>query len=52
MKKIVLLTGGGDLPLEVIRKLIKKKTTFFCLICCRTVFADNFPPGFAVVAQF
>ena len=32
MKKIVLLTGGGDLPLEVIRKLIKKKTTFFCLI--------------------
>ena len=32
MKKIILLTGGGDLPIEVIRKLIKRKITFFCLI--------------------
>ena len=32
MKKIILLTGGGDLPLEVIRKLINNKITFFCLI--------------------
>ena len=32
MKKIVLLTGGGDLPMEVIKKLLKKKITFFCLI--------------------
>jgi len=32
MKKVVLLTGGGDLPIEVIRKLIKKKIIFFCLI--------------------
>ena len=32
MKKIILLTGGGDLPIEVIRKLIKGKITFFCLI--------------------
>ncbi len=32
MKKLILLTGGGDLPVEVIRKLIKNKITFFCLI--------------------
>ena len=32
MKKIVLLTGGGDLPIEVIRKFKKNKITFFCLI--------------------
>ena len=32
MKKIILLTGGGELPIEVIRKLVKNKITFFCLI--------------------
>ena len=32
MKKVVLLTGGGDLPIEVIRKLIKNKIIFYCLI--------------------
>ena len=32
MKKIVVLAGGGDLPVEVIRKLIKKKIAFYCLI--------------------
>ena len=32
MKKVILLTGGGDLPIVVIRKLLKKKITFFCLI--------------------
>ena len=32
MKKVILLTGGGDLPNEVINKLIKRKITFFCLI--------------------
>ncbi|MEE2694753.1 MAG: UDP-2,3-diacylglucosamine diphosphatase LpxI [Pseudomonadota bacterium] len=31
MKKIVLLTGGGDLPEEVIKNLKKKKIKFFCI---------------------
>lgn len=31
MKKVILLTGGGDLPNEVIRKLIKRKITIFCI---------------------
>ncbi len=32
MKKIILLTGGGDLPLEVIEGLKKKKIKYFCII--------------------
>ena len=31
MQKIILLTGGGDLPAEVIKSLKKKKITFFCI---------------------
>ena len=29
MQKIILLTGGGDLPTEVIKTLKKKKITFY-----------------------
>ncbi len=32
MKKIILLTGGGTLPEEVIRSLKRKKIKFFCII--------------------
>ncbi len=32
MKKIILLTGGGTLPEEVIKSLKKKKIKFFCII--------------------
>ena len=31
MQKIILLTGGGDLPTEVIKTLKKKKITFYCI---------------------
>ncbi len=31
MQKIILLTGGGDLPSEVIETLKKKKKDFFCI---------------------
>ena len=31
MKKIILLVGGGDLPIEVIKRLKKRKISFFCI---------------------
>ena len=31
MQKIILLTGGGDLPTEVIKTLKKKKITFYSI---------------------
>ena len=40
--------GGFKRFYKIAGKTAKKKL----LICCRAVFADHFPPGFAVVAQF
>jgi hypothetical protein len=47
MQKIVLLTGGGDLPLEVIRNLKKQEIKFFCLVFCnnpvsKIIFRNDF----------
>ena len=32
MEKIILLTGGGSLPEEVIQSLKRKKVKFYCII--------------------
>ena len=47
---LTILNGIFDLRKN--KKSAGKTANKYFLICCRAVFADHFPPGFAFVAQF
>ena len=43
---------NGIFDLRKNEKSAGKTAKTYFLICCRAIFADHFPPGFAYVAQF